>query len=265
MVTFLNPLFLLGLAGVAVPALIHLSKRGEAERTVFPAAALLMSSAQVVRRRRSPVEILLLILRVLVVVGFLLALARPRVPAWGTPRDEKTLASAAIVIDDTPSMGLRFAAGRTRMEEGVAAAAAVLDRLAAGSVVRVQAASGLVLDSEVDLAAARAKLEAVTPSAEAVPLGRALSDAVKWLASAPAPRELYVISDFQRSSWEDAKGLPPWSDVRAHFVDLGRDAPGDWGVTSVRVVEDRVFRKVPFELRVRVRAGSNATRELALS
>jgi hypothetical protein len=265
LLTFLNPLFLLGLAGAAVPVLIHLSRRGTPERTVFPAAALLVASAQVVRRRRSPVEIVLLVLRMLVVAGFVIALARPRVPAWGTPRDEKTLASAAIVIDDTPSMGLCFAGGRTRMDEAKAAASAVLDRLAAGSVVRVQAASGLVLDSEVDLAAARAKLEAVSPSAEAVPLGRALSDAVKWLASAPAPRELYVISDFQRSSWEDAKRLPPWSDVSAHFVDVGGGAPADWGVTSVRVVEDRVFRKVPFELRVRVRAGSNATRELALS
>ena len=265
MLTFLNPLFLLGLAGLAVPVVIHLSKRGDAERTIFPAAALLMASAQVVRRRKSLAEIALLILRLLVVAGFVFALARPRVPAWSAPADEKALASVAIVIDDTPSMGVRAAVDRTRMDESVAAAAAVLDRLQDGSVVRVQAASGLVLDGEVDLAAARAKIGALTPSPEAVPMAGALADAVKWLDSAPAPRELYVISDFQRSSWDGASGIPPWSDVRAHFVDLGGEPPGDWGVTSVRVTEDRVFRKVPFELRVRVRASSTATRELTVS
>ena len=100
MLTFLNPLFLLGLAGLAVPVVIHLSKRGDAERTVFPATALLMASAQVVRRRKSLAEIALLILRMLVVMGFVIALARPRVPAWGAPSDEKALASVAIFFDD---------------------------------------------------------------------------------------------------------------------------------------------------------------------
>jgi len=265
LLTFLNPLFLLGLAAAAVPVVIHLVRREMPDRTVFPAAALIVASARVVTRRKGLAEILLLCLRVFVVAGFMIALARPRVPAWGTPAEQKAIVSVAIVLDDTPSMGVRLAGDRTRMDEAKAAACAVLDRLDAGSVVRLRAASGLVLDGEMDLAAARRKIESLAPSAEAVPLAGTLADAAKWLASVPAPRELYVMSDFQRSSWEGAGAVPPWSDAGAHFVDLGNAAPADWAVTSVSVVEGRVFRKVPFELRVRIRAGSTGRRDLVLS
>jgi len=265
LLTFLNPLFLLGLGAAAVPVVIHLVRRETPERTVFPAAALIVTSARVVTRRKGLAEILLLCLRVLVVAGFVIALARPRVPAWGTPAEQKAIASVAIVLDDTPSMGVRLADDRTRMDEAKAAACAILDRLDAGSVVRLRAASGLALDGEMDLAAARRRIESLAPSAEAAPFGGALADAAKWLASVPAPRELCVISDFQRSSWDGAGAVPPWSDAGAHFVDLGGTPPADWGVTSVRVVEGRVFRKVPFELRVRVRAGATGTREMVVS
>ncbi|MHC4502203.1 MAG: BatA domain-containing protein, partial [Planctomycetota bacterium] len=80
MLTFVNPAFLVGLLAAGVPVAIHLLRGEKRPRTVFPPAMLLVSAAEVRRRGRNLAEIVLLILRVLVVVGLMLALARPKLP-----------------------------------------------------------------------------------------------------------------------------------------------------------------------------------------
>ena len=160
MISFVNPIFLAGLALAAAPALLHLLRRDAGRRVTFPATMLLVSSGDVRVKRWSLAEILLLALRVLVVAGFILALARPRLAVTGVGRDESVLASVAIVVDDTPSMGAALsgaegARGSTRMAEARRAVAEVLGRLEPGSRVRIQAASGLLLDAGADLEEAR--------------------------------------------------------------------------------------------------------------
>jgi hypothetical protein len=267
LISFVNPIFLAGLTLAAAPVLLHLLRRDAGRRVTFPATMLLTSSGDVRVRRWSLAEILLLALRVLVIAGFVLSLARPRLAVTGVGRDESVLASVAIVVDDTPSMGatisgMEGARGPTRMAEARRAVAEILDRLEPGSRVRIQAASGLLLDAGVDLEEARRVAKGLRAVDVARPMGNALADSVAWLGNEPSPNELYVVSDFQRSSWAQGEADCRGFGGPVYVVDVGEGSFDNWAVSGVRVTEPRVHRGLLFEMAVEVTATSSGTRDL---
>ncbi len=74
---FLNALFLAGLAGIAIPLVIHLLNRARARPVEWGAMRFLRKSLAVRRRRLLLEEALILVIRCLIVAFFALALARP--------------------------------------------------------------------------------------------------------------------------------------------------------------------------------------------
>lgn len=275
MFSFVNPLFLLLVPAVVVPAIIHLTRHDTAARLSFPATSLLMGSAEVIRRKRSFVERVLLAMRLGIVFGAILVFARPKVLLSSLAATDKRLASVAIVLDDTPSMGARYRpagtagdappAPTTRMDEAKRAARHILDGLETGSRIRLQTATALILDETVDPREALEALNGVEPSEEAPSLWGALADCSAWISREPPPdRSLYVISDFQKSSWRGAPGswLGPGVSVRA--VDLGSGPVDDWGIGSVTTVQERAYRGVPLELKVGVVSSGGGTRRIEL-
>ncbi|HEY8379557.1 MAG TPA: VWA domain-containing protein [Nannocystis sp.] len=132
--TFLAPLLLLGLLGLAVPLLAHLRGREEPRRIAFAALRFVRQGDEVVTMRRRVRDRLLLALRLAALALLALALARPvtygqaRVAVLGEPHD------AVLLLDGSLSMSLRTEKGRAR--DGAAdAAAAVIDALPPGSRV----------------------------------------------------------------------------------------------------------------------------------
>ena len=75
--SFLTPLFFLGLLGVVVPLLIHLQRRHRSEVQPFPSLMFLERIEIPTRRRRRIRHWLLLALRCLVIAVLVTALARP--------------------------------------------------------------------------------------------------------------------------------------------------------------------------------------------
>src|SRR5688572_5229871 len=75
--SFLNPFFLLGLAAIAAPILVHLVRRTRARRVEFPALYFVRQIPQRTIRRRTLHNLLLLILRCLAVLLLVFAFTRP--------------------------------------------------------------------------------------------------------------------------------------------------------------------------------------------
>lgn len=263
MVTFVNQLYLAALLAIAVPVLAHLVRRRSSERVIFPAAMLLVGSAEQVRRRSTLVEKLLLALRVLLIAAIVLAFARPRLLSAKASKG-RLLGSVAIVVDDTPSMGasLRSGSDRTRMQEAREAVLTIIDRLQDGSRVRLQTSGSLLLDGETDLDVCRRTVRALEVGEDARPMGAALAEAAGWLRSEMPPRELFVISDFQRTSWRDAGGVRLLG-MAVTAVALGARLE-DWAVLELAPVEGRAYAGLPFELRARVRSSRGGSREAQL-
>src|ERR687889_1117803 len=74
---FLNPFFLLGLAALAAPVLVHLVRRTRARRVEFPALFFVRQVPQRTIRRRTLRDLLLLALRCLALLLIVFAFTRP--------------------------------------------------------------------------------------------------------------------------------------------------------------------------------------------
>ena len=102
--TFLNPLLLLGLLGMAVPVLIHLLSRRTARHVEFSSLDFLRKLERKSMRRVRFRQLLLLIVRMAIVAAIAVAMARPTLVgvAAGGGRGST---SAVLVLDGSYSMG----------------------------------------------------------------------------------------------------------------------------------------------------------------
>ena len=78
---WLHPALLVGLALAAIPVLLHLLMRAKPKKLVFPALRLIQNRKRTNVRRLRLRHWALLLLRMIVVVLIVLAVARPSVPA----------------------------------------------------------------------------------------------------------------------------------------------------------------------------------------
>lgn len=194
---FEAPLALLALAAAGLPIALHLLRRQDLPTRKLPTVALLMRAQTASRRRVRLVDLLLLIVRVLLIAMAALAVARPFVDvtlAYG----DGSVASVAIVIDDSMSM-----AGRgepSLLARASDRATEVVRSLPEGSEVAVVLAGAparvlVARTAELD-AARRAVLDARGPSARGTDLRGALALAERELAGARhADRRLLVLTD----------------------------------------------------------------------
>ena len=254
----LQPLYLLGLAGAAVPIVIHLYGRRRRREVQFPSLQLLKATQQ---RQRS-----------LAIVFFVLALARPtaRGPRWAAAVASAP-ESVAIVLDDSLSMGLRVG-DETVFDRALAATDAILGSLRAGDKVVVVPTSGddprLPAQLTTDVDSLRKTLERLEPSQMAAGVGPAIARSAEMLTRIARPgRQIYVVSDLQAASWDDVQ--LPREALRAApavaIVDVGAADVENWVVESAALVSPIAFADRPVRLRADIRRyGGEAAKRVAV-
>ena len=102
---FLNPLFLIGLAAISIPLVIHLINLRKPERIAFSTTAFLEELQKSTIRRLRIKDYLLLALRILAIVFLVLALAGPFLPPeWAGTASSNEPVLYAVLLDNSPSM-----------------------------------------------------------------------------------------------------------------------------------------------------------------
>jgi Aerotolerance regulator N-terminal len=103
--SFLNPLFLFGLAAAAIPILIHRLTKRKALTQKFSAVRLLLESQRMVTRPQRLRHLFLLALRILAIVSLVFLMARPVLTEPGLlAQGERAM---AIILDNSLSMAYR--------------------------------------------------------------------------------------------------------------------------------------------------------------
>jgi len=235
----LTPLFLLGLAGLAVPVVIHLIQRERKNVVQFPSLMFLQRIPyQSVRRRRIR-NWPLLLLRLLALVLIVAAFARPFV------RRASLAAAAAggaraivILVDRSYSMGYA-----DRWARATAAAGVAIGRLNPGdraSMVFFASGAEVALRSTSDRGRLTSALHGAKPGAGTTRYGPALTLAGSIVSESPLPRrEVILISDFQRAGWQGAEGMRlPDGAVLTPIV-IGDDQTANVSVTPVSIQRAR--------------------------
>src|SRR5436190_388416 len=104
--TFLNPLYLIGLAASALPVLFHLFARRRSRRVEFSSLRFLQKLEKTSMRAIKIRQILLLIIRTLLITAVVLAFARPALRGYlgGFFGSSHANTSMVLLIDNSASM-----------------------------------------------------------------------------------------------------------------------------------------------------------------
>ena len=204
---FLVPLFLLGIAGVVVPILIHLTRRQRRNVVRFPSLMFLEKIPYQEQRRRRVQHWFLLLLRALALAVLAMAFARPffqddelGLGASGGPRE------VVVLIDQSYSMEIGNQLEQARDEaQQVFNGLGPLDR---ASLVAFSQGASVLARSTADRTRLRAALDTVRLSSGSTSFGPALKVAQTILEESNLPSgEVFLLSDFQRNGWVGDEGV----------------------------------------------------------
>ncbi|HUP22861.1 MAG TPA: BatA domain-containing protein [Thermoanaerobaculia bacterium] len=224
--SFLAPLFLLGILAVGVPIALHLSRKRTPKAIAFPS---LMFVAKVpyrsVRRRRLR-ELALLALRCAALVALAIAFARPLLDsAAATPGSERR--ELVLLVDRSFSMG--HGERWQRALEEARDVIATLDGSDAATLVAFDERAEVVVPPTADsgrLLAALSGLATTSRSTRYVPAFKAAR--TQLLESSAGVRQVVFIGDLQRGelggALEDA-ALPPGAELLLRDVTAGEAVP----------------------------------------
>lgn len=230
--SFLTPLFLIALAGLAVPVLIHLIQRERKNVVQFPSLMFLNRIPyQSVQRRRIR-HWLLLLMRLAALALIVFAFARPFMRREQIAGGGGGAREVVVLVDRSYSMGYG-----DRWQRALGAARDVINGLTAsdrGSVVFFGTGAEVALRSTSDKGRLLAVLAEVQPSASATRYGPALKLAGSILSESAFPRrEAVLVTDFQRAGWQGAEGLRLPDGAALSPVDLGGEDANNASVTPV--------------------------------
>lgn len=245
--TFLAPLFLLGLIAVGVPVALHLMHRERPDAVQFPSLMFLKQIPHKSVRRRRLRDHLLFAARVLALVLLAAAFARPfvdRVPVAGggllPARD------VVLLIDRSYSMGYG-----DRFERALQQARAQIDGLRQddrAAIAYFDERAVVVTGQTGDRMVLRAALDTAGISPHRTSYSAALRAAQALLEASDRPqREVVLISDFQQGGWDgDASARLP-DGTALTTVPVGDEATTNTMLAGVALARER------FEGRERVR------------
>ncbi len=229
--SFLAPLFFVGLAAVAIPVLVHLIQRERKDVVAFPSLMFLRRIPyQSVERRRIH-NWLLLALRVAAMALVVAAFTRPFFE--GDPLRAAAVTSGArevvILLDRSASMAYGDHWKRAQDE------ALKVVRSLGGADQATLVLFGTATEEAVRATSDKGRLESAIAAATVSSDGTRYAPALRWaqslLARSELPRkEAVLISDFQRSGWERQEDihLPEGATLAAVSV-----ATPDWANLSV--------------------------------
>ena len=231
--SFLAPLFLLGLAAIAIPVIVHLIQRERKRVIAFPSLMFVQKIPyQSVRRRRIR-HWPLLLMRALAIALIVAAFARPflqqgaaALAAAGGSRE------VVILLDRSASMGYGDYFQRAKD-----AARNVIGSLTTGdkaTLVLFGRNAEESMRATSDQARLSAVLDTAKVSAGATRFGPALKLAESILTQSTAPRrEAVLISDFQKSGWTGAEDVHFDEQLRLTPMSIAQGAVANVAVPSV--------------------------------
>ena len=257
----------------AVPVLLHMLKKGQPKRVIFPAMRFLLERQQKSRRRSQLQNLLLLLVRVAIMLLACLALARPLLPNPGIDLGQGAEVRAVIVLDLSPSMGQRQGQ-TTPLDESRRLVAEMLDRFAPESAVQILRGDGEPLSGSLggdapgesgwgNVRRARQQMEGarlLASQGSVVPglrkAARLLEEASRETTGQGMLNLLVVLSDRTTASWQGAAAAPVKlpEGAQGYWVDVGGEAVPHVAITQLRVDPPAAAPGSQVRLQVELRA-----------
>lgn len=233
MFNFLNSTLLFAAAAALIPLIIHLFSRRRVKLIEFSSLRRLKEMQRRQLRRLKIRQLLLLLLRMLIILAVVIAFARPtsQLGAVGSHAP----VSAVIMVDNSASTDRLQNDGRF-FELAKARTMQLLETFSDADrvcLIPLDPTSNVSSSGFVSVPAIEEILQALPMGAGWADWSTLLPHARELLENAPTVnRELYVITDRQRSSLPDEPALAD-AEFRSFLVEVPIDQSGNLGVQSV--------------------------------
>lgn len=210
MLSFLNPILLLGILGASIPVIIHLINKKKAVSHKFAAIDFILETNKRIYVKFKLRQLILLILRTSLLVFLAIALARPLIKNLGSGTAEKNIpTSNVIIIDDSYSMQYAdrhesfFISAKT-------VAKRIVDTLTKDDDAVIIGCSGIALqvlpELDYDKKHILNSIELLQPGFVTTHIATALDTAVEVLTTAKSPvKRIFLLTDLTRNGWD-----PSW-------------------------------------------------------
>ncbi len=202
--SFLTPLFFLGVAALAAPILVHLVRRTRARKVQFPALVFVRQVPQRTIRRRTLQNVLLLLLRCLALLLIVIAFTRPFFTTGSSAKSNTAAGATVILIDNSLSMRREdlFVEAQRRAEAAIDEARND-EQIAVLSFDKRYAVSNRFTADKNRL---RTAVKSLNAGWDGTDYEQALRGAESLLGEVETsgPKRIVMISDFQAPGWRQA-------------------------------------------------------------
>jgi hypothetical protein len=237
-----NPALVGGFVAASIPIIIYLLNRQKFKRIEWAAMEYLLRALRKNKRRILLQNIILLIIRTLIIIALVAALAKPvgEHLLAGLTAERKNV---VILMDDSFSMGYKVGT-KTRLDRALDAAKKIADRLSSGDKFKlIVFSSDIVLNpksgfyniaDEKDKLKVLAEIDSIRITHKPTNLAKALAalgpvldelegDAKGTPSAAAIPKQVYLITDATMNSFMDLSvvgrpGGPESADIAAASV-----------------------------------------------
>lgn len=240
--TFLNAIFLAGLAAAAMPIIIHLFSRRRGRRVEFSSIEFLREINRKQIKRVKLRQALVLILRIAAVCLLALAMGRPALKGGAFGSSGLASSSECILLDASYSMMAEPVQGQRLFELARARAEEVVDLMGREDeafLVLVTDSPRPQFESAVsDRGRLRQEIRGAEPTLHGTDFRRALRRAALLLEeSKKMNKEIFLISDLQRPGWgsSDGERIDIPEDIKVYCVGVSDGVP-NIGVRDVELL-----------------------------
>jgi len=223
--SFIQPFLLYLLPLAALPIIVHLINKRRHKTIQWAAMQFLISATRQSRGKRRLRYFLILTCRVLALLCFLLALARPLAGGWLGMASGGAPDTVILLFDRSASMETSTSAsgGISKRENALDRLSGALDEFAATArIVLIDSTSNQSF--ELDSASVLTELPQTQPSDAAADVPRMFISALDYIASSnPGNTEIWVASDLQYTSWQADDDQ--WTTIRNTLQQLQNPPP----------------------------------------
>ncbi|HSE17495.1 MAG TPA: BatA domain-containing protein [Pyrinomonadaceae bacterium] len=224
--SFLTPLFFIGVAALAAPILVHLVRRTRARRVQFPALVFVRQVPQRTIRRRTLHNLLLLLLRCLAILLIVIAFTRPFFSGGSAAKDNSAAGASVILIDNSLSMRREgmFAEAQRRAETALDDARNDEQIALVSFDKRYTVINRFLADKN----RVRSGIQSLGAGWDGTDYEQALRGAESLLSEieTTGPKRIVMISDFQMPGWIAASATFKLSNnTQLTTLDVGGNAP----------------------------------------
>ena len=237
--SFLNSAFLLALAAVSIPLIIHFLSKRRIKTIEFSSLKFLEQMQKSRMRWLKIKELLLLILRMIIIALIVMAFARPTLR--GFVGSSRAASSVVIILDRSASMEAEGETGSI-FDEAKRLAGRLLDILEPGDMVSVvsypESESPFTIGPFNPGDKLKRRLKDIEPGYQTGNIGEPLRAGLEILRKSPdLNREIYIFSDHQRGNWDnlpaDILRGESWDGIHIFIIPPQPTGTDNVGITDI--------------------------------